>query len=282
MCNLFKNRKLVIATMHWKEKVIKPILENKLWVNCFTIENFNTDKFGTFTRDIKRSWNMIEAARSKINLAMDISWCDLWVSSEWSFWMNYWIPINSNLEIVLFIDRKNNIEITWKHLSINTNLNWKYIKNIKDAKKFLKECGFPKHWIIVRLWENINFFINKNIYNYKEFKKYIEKIFKFPFINKIFIETDMRANKNPTRMKNIELATNNLVINIQSKCPKCNYPWFIIKEKILWLLCWDCLSPTNIPIYNLYHCNNCNYSENKKIEWIGDYAPPWKCKYCNP
>ncbi len=283
MNNYFKNRKLVIATMHKKETVIQPLLEKSLGVKCITLDNLNTDKFGTFTRDIKRSWDMLEAARLKVYHAMDISGCDLWISNEWSFWMHKWLPfINSDFELSLLVDRKNNLEIRWHHLSPNTNVNWKYVTSVEDAIKTAKEWWFPEYWIIVRLRENINFFIYKNINTENDLKKSVNKLLSFPFIKKVYLETDMRAFRNPTRMKNIELSIKDLVKNIQSECPNCWAPWFVVKDIKRWLPCWWCLLPTNIPISEIYFCDKCNFSKEVKIEKYWDFADPWECPNCNP
>lgn len=283
MKDYFKNRKLVIATMHKKESVIKPILERELWVECFVVENFNTDRLWTFTRDIKRKWNMLETARLKINYAMEITWCDLWVSSEWSFWLHSWIPfLNSNFELTLLIDRKNNLEIAWHHLITNTNLDWKYLENFQEALEFAKKHWFPEHWVIIRLSEKSNFFIHKNINDENDLKNAINKILSLPFVKKFYIETDMRAHKNPTRMKNIELSINDLVKNIKSKCPKCESPWFIVSDIERWLPCKICLRPTDKPTFEIYTCKKCNFVKKVKIEKYWEYADPWECENCNP
>jgi hypothetical protein len=277
----FKDRTLVIATMHKKEKIIKPILEKELWVKCIIVENFNTDKFGTFTQDIKRSGDMLTTARLKVQHAMDISWCDLGISSEWSFWSHHWIPfINSNFELTLLVDKKNDIEIKWHHMSTDTNLNWVYVHSVAEALTTAKSWWFPEHGIIVRFSKNYNFLIDKNIHNERELEQAVKKILSLPFVNTAYIETDMRANKNPTRMKNIELSIIDLVNNIHSLCPQCWIPWFSIIDREKWLPCWECGTPTNLPLYNIYDCNKCHFS--KKVRNEKKYAPAWMCPHCNP
>ncbi len=61
----FKNRHLVIATMHHKEKVIAPILEQNLQVKCFLPEGFDSDVFGTFSGEIERKNSPLNIAREK-------------------------------------------------------------------------------------------------------------------------------------------------------------------------------------------------------------------------
>jgi len=51
---LFSDRLAVLATMHQKERVIAPLLERELGIKVIVPPDFNTDIFGTFTREVKR------------------------------------------------------------------------------------------------------------------------------------------------------------------------------------------------------------------------------------
>lgn len=82
MMDLFKNRKLIIATKHEKETVIAPLLEKELGVLCFIDENFDTDILGTFTGEVERKFDPITTARKKCLMAMEANDCDLGVASE--------------------------------------------------------------------------------------------------------------------------------------------------------------------------------------------------------
>ena len=61
--NIFKGRKIVIATMHGKERVIEPLIRQVLDVDVVVPQHFNTDRFGTFSRDVKRKGTQLETAR---------------------------------------------------------------------------------------------------------------------------------------------------------------------------------------------------------------------------
>ncbi len=61
--NYFKGRTLVLATKHEKEKVMAQILEKELGVKVVVPADFDTDQFGTFTREIKRGGDQLEATR---------------------------------------------------------------------------------------------------------------------------------------------------------------------------------------------------------------------------
>ena len=61
---------------------------------------------------------------------------------------------------------------------------------------------------------------------------------------KVFVETDMRACYNPTRMRVIEQTTHKLVAKINNKCPQCATPGFETAEVNRGLPCNLCNSPT--------------------------------------
>lgn len=69
----FTNRVAVLATMHQKEKVIAPLLEQELGVKVIVPQDFNTDIFGTFTREVKRLGTQIAAARLKAEKALAVT-----------------------------------------------------------------------------------------------------------------------------------------------------------------------------------------------------------------
>ncbi|MEI6064418.1 MAG: hypothetical protein WCQ26_07490, partial [Pseudanabaena sp. ELA748] len=81
----FSDRLVVIATMHRKELAIAPILEASLGVRVTVPQNFDSDLFGTFTRDIDRTTSQIETAKLKAKKALELIDADLAIASEGSF-----------------------------------------------------------------------------------------------------------------------------------------------------------------------------------------------------
>lgn len=281
--DIFSGRKLVIATMHGKEKIIWPLLEKNLWVKIIVPSKFNSDTFGTFTREIKRDWNQIEAAKSKLLAAMQEESIDLWIASEWSFWPHPACPfIPWNFELVLLIDLKNNYELTWVYRTYETNFLSEYISNFHQAKIFAQKIWFPEHGIILRNNEKDMKNIWKDISNFNQLKEVTDKLLSKIFTKKIFIETDMRAHKNPTRMKAIKYACENLLTGLQSFCPSCKSPGYIISNIEKWLLCSQCKSATELPKYNISICKSCNYTLKEENKDYGSLADPGYCNYCNP
>ena len=107
MKNIFDGRKIVIATMHEKEKIIGPLLENTFGMIPVLAKHFNTDLYGTFSGDIQRQGSQLEAARRKAIAALTLMDADLVVASEGSFGPHPSVPFfQSNLELIVLIDKK--------------------------------------------------------------------------------------------------------------------------------------------------------------------------------
>lgn len=279
----FKGRKLVIATMHQKERVIAPLLKKHLGAEIIVPRQFNTDKFGTFTREIKRAGSQLETARKKAYAAMASEGVDLGVSSEGSFDMHPSIPfVQSNLELVLFIDKKNRHEIRGHHRTQETNIDGQYVRSAKEALDFAKKIGFPEHGIILRKNKDGRRGIYKNIQTAEELVQKANKMFSGLFTKRIFVEADMRAHRNPTRMKAIEKATEDLIKNIASLCPKCRAHGFSAVDFEKGLKCALCNAPTDLPLYEIYLCDVCRHLEKKLAAGHGAVADSQHCEYCNP
>jgi len=280
---LYKGQKLVIATMHGKERAIAPLLKKHLGVQIVVPKQFNSDKFGTFTREIKRAGNQLEAARAKAYAAMASEGVDLGVSSEGSFGSHPSIPfIQSNLELVLFIDKKNGHEIRGHYRTSETNISGQYVATVEQALNFAKKVGFPEHGVIVRKSEKGHSKINKKIQTEKALIDTVSEMLSGIFTRRVFVESDMRAHRNPTRMKAIEKATADLIKNITSLCPSCQAPGFVVVDFEKGLRCSRCNIPTDLPLNDIYQCGTCNYKEKRPVLKHGKSANPQYCGYCNP
>ena len=148
---MFSGRKLLIATKHEKEKVISPLLEMVFGLKCFVAENFDTDVLGTFTGEVERKDDPITTARNKCLMAMEKENCDLAIASEGSFGAHPSIFfVHADDELLLFIDKKNELKIIARELSTDTNFNGEEIKTEKQLKDFTKQVKFPTHGLIVK------------------------------------------------------------------------------------------------------------------------------------
>jgi hypothetical protein len=278
---MFQGRNLLIATKHEKEKVIVPILEKELGVNCFLISDLDTDELGTFTGEVERKDDLITTARKKFIMAMEMANCDLAIASEGSFGPHPAIFfVHSDDEFLLLLDKKNDLEICVRELSLLTNYNGSEIKTEDELKKFATNSNFPTHGLILRKSKNDLSFIVKGITN--------EVQLKHTFLNLInnfgtaYIETDMRAMYNPTRMAVIERAALKLVEKIKSKCPNCGTPGFGIIDTKEGLPCHHCYFPTQSTLSFIYSCQKCTYKKEEQYPNGKQTEDPMYCDICNP
>jgi peptide subunit release factor 1 (eRF1) len=98
----------------------------------------------------------------------------------------------------------------------------------------------------------------------------------------IWIETDMRAHLNPSRMAVIREAAEDLVQKIQQTCPECNWPGFQVTRRLPGLPCAGCGSPTTLIYSWVYTCQKCDYQQTVPFPEGLTKADPGQCAYCNP
>lgn len=278
---MFKGRNLVIATKHEKEKVIAPILEKELGVKCFVALDLDTDELGTFTGEVERKDDPITTARKKCLLAMEITGCDLAIASEGSFGPHPSIFFaHANDEILLLIDKKNDLEIVVREISTETNFNGSEIKTVMELQEFADNSKFPSHGLIIRKANSDFSDIVKGITNIEQLKN----TFNYFISNygRAFVETDMRAMYNPTRMNVIEKASTQLAKKINSLCPSCNIPGFGITDSKKGLPCDLCNFPTRSTLSYLYTCQKCNHIEEEQFPNGKKKEDPMYCDICNP
>lgn len=282
--SIYNNRVAILATMHNKEKVISPLLKEHLEINVIVPQGLNTDVFGTFTREIKRPDTQIITARLKAKKALEMYDEEIAIASEGSFAPHPLIPyIYANREIIIFLDQENDLEIIGEVFSMETNFNHQTISSLEEAEEFAHKVGFPEHGLVIS-FDNISTgkteFI-KGITSKENLINSVETAIKNTN-GKFHIETDMRAMYNPTRMKNIAFATQDLINKINSLCPQCNTPGFMINQKIPGLPCELCHQPTSLIKAVIFQCQKCNFTQQQLFPNNQEFADPSLCEYCNP
>lgn len=280
---LFIERTAVLATMHGKEQVIAPILKEMLGIQVTVPPAFDTDRFGTFTGEIPRTGAQIEAARAKALRALELGDESLVIASEGSFGPHPGSPfIACDLEVILLLDTRHGIEIVGTSLSIETNFSHKIVCNLSEAQEFAVRVGFPQHGLIVsaQLLGDSQNRIFKGITN----EAFLNEAIKAALSESptAFIQTDMRAMHNPTRMKVIAEATRDLVAKVHSYCPQCGWPGFEITQRRVGLPCEWCMTPTELALAVVYICKKCSYCMEKKYPDGEEFADPGRCQFCNP
>jgi hypothetical protein len=277
----FKNRRIIIASMHQKEQAIAPLLAKELGLVCFTDSTFNTDQYGTFSGEVQRQSDPIATARAKCLHAMQQNQCDLGIASEGSFGPHpalFFIPADE--EFLIFIDQREGIEIIAKQLSTTTNYNGKLLKSEQDLLEFAHTAGFPSHGLILRPTADAASPIFKGITNQVALLQGFHQLREQ--YGEVYVETDMRAMYNPSRMEVIREATERLIQKIKSSCPQCDFPGFDVTSAVEGLKCQWCNKPTKSIEKHIYTCQKCHYAQEILHPYGKSKEDPMYCDHCNP
>lgn len=283
--SIFKNRIAVLATMHKKEKVISPIFEKEVGIQLIVPKGFNSDTFGTFTGDVKRTGDQFDAARLKAEAALKFSKKTLAVASEGSFGSHPVIPfLPFNREIVLLKDSEHEIELVGVATSTEINYKGSHVYSFEEALSFAESIGFPDTGVVVKAEDTSHESIEcvKGIISPDTLREAVESLMEQSKDKSVFIETDLRAMYNPKRMKVIEEAAKDLVSKMLSLCPDCSWPGFQITEKVKGLPCSWCNLPTDVVKAHVYQCEKCGYIKKDTFPDGKETADPGSCNFCNP
>ncbi len=282
---LFEGRTMLIATKHEKNKVIAPVFEKEFGVMCEVANEFDTDALGTFTGEIARKNDPLTTARLKCQLAMKQYNCDLAIASEGSFSPHpNSMFLAADEEFLILIDAKNDLEIAVREISTKTNFSAAEIKTEAELLEFAEKAKFPSHGLILRPAKNdftdVTYSMSSGLHNTAELKVVMKRLIKTH--GSVYVETDMRAMNNPTRMEVIGNAALKLIEKIKSVCPACDTPGFSITEIKKGLPCEWCGSPTNSILSAVYSCKKCAFKKEELFPQNKEVEDPMYCDNCNP
>lgn len=279
--NHWEGRQAVIGTMHSKEAVIGPHLE-KLGLLWEVPTQFDTDQFGTFTGEVKRAGTQREAARAKAHAATVVSGAPIGVASEGSFGPHPVIPFLSvGSELVLLIDREHDLEIIGMSTTTTPGIGRVAVESATEALEHAAAWGFPVQGVIVRGSEDGGPFI-KQCQTEAELATAVTDLLHHTQAHRVFLETDMRAHRHQSRMKEIAKATDDLITRCSSYCPACATPGFGMVRTLPGLPCAGCGQPSELVAVEVLGCVRCDYTETRPRSDGRTHADPGECSFCNP
>ncbi|MGJ3231470.1 MAG: DUF6671 family protein [Oceanicaulis sp.] len=273
-CVPFTGRTALVATMHGKEAALGPPLE-ALGFRLKTAETFDTDRFGTFSGEVKRAGDMLEAARAKAQAAFSRSdkQADWIVASEGAFGPSRAVPFLAEArELLLAWRPADGLEVVEQRISFETNFAAEDVPPGADPSDFLGRIGFPEHAVIVRAGEAI---LAKGVAGRAELDALITG-------RAVRLETDMRAHLNPTRMAEIARVAENLARRLASPCPACAAPGFGLARVERGLPCAACGTPTERVRLEIHACPACGHEAAHPRADGRTEAEPGDCPACNP
>lgn len=277
----YSGRRVALLTQHGKERIVAPVLDAALGCRVERVGGFDTDRLGTFTREIPRAGTQLEAARRKAHLGMSLSGLPLGLASEGACGPD---PVTGlipwGVEFLLFIDAVRGLEILGVARGRARHAH-RLVAQWTEVESFACEAGFPEHHLVLRPESAGDPRIRKGIRAWAELERTFALAREEALNGLVFLENDLRADANPTRMALIRQAAEDLSVRLQSPCPACGAPGFWLVERIPGLPCADCGSPTRESRAEVLGCLRCSHRLVRQASGASS-ADPGCCDLCNP
>lgn len=276
--------KAVLATMHGKERVIAPVLGRFLQMEVETIIGLDTDRFGTFTREVPRIGSAVDTARAKIAAAFELRPdARIGLASEGSFGPHPFLPfVPCGSELVMLVDRDRGLELQGHFTDSRPNFVQLAVTATSEAMAFAAQRGFPEQGIIVMGCVEDQPAPERGLFkaigDWAELEKVLGSLIGRD--SSAFLETDMRAHRNPRPRRAIRRATLDLVRASCSLCPSCGRPGFVITDLVPGVPCSWCGEPTDEIKARVFSCSGCGHRE-ERATGVSE-ASPGQCARCNP
>ncbi len=272
--------RLSLVTQHGKERIMAPLFAECFGAKLERATGFDTDSLGTFTREIERQGDQLEAARRKAQKGMELLDVTCGVGSEGAFGPSPFGFFPWNVELVVLVDRVRGIEIVGLAQGAAHHLH-EQVATRDALDSFARSAAFPEHGLVVRPDGENDPRIRKGLVEWPLLHAAFDEALAQSRSGAVFVESDLRAHMNPTRMEMIRRATANLIERMRSECPRCGTPGFWIVERIAGLPCRDCDLPTDEARAERWSCLAADHIEIRDVS-AGRLADPKRCGTCNP
>lgn len=232
--HLYRGDRAVLTAIHATEEVVAPIVERFLGLRLEVAGQLDTNAFGPFSRDIERAGSQLDAARAKIAAAFArMPYLKIGLASEGSYGPYPYIPCCPlEREIVVLVDRTADLELVGYHATSDTNFAHVIVADVAGGLDFAERAGFPVHGVIVMGYRDgdpaHDLALIKDAETWDDLTSALHQV--IADAGAAIVETDMRARRNPRRMRAIKRATIDLACRARSLCPGCGRLGYAVTE----------------------------------------------------
>ncbi len=265
---------IAFLTQHDKARAIGPALVGAGF-EVVTVDGFDTDSFGTFTGETARPGSQLEAATAKARKACEISGERFGLGSEGSFGSDPYIGVSPwARELLVLWDAQDGRAVSALVQGAATNYANCIVSSLHEARAFAVQVQFPSHGIIVGRPGETHF--SKDIADLQMLQARADDGL---VTGPVWLETDMRAHRNPTRMAMISLCAQELSDQLLRLCPGCASIGFGVESAVAGAPCSQCGLPTLALRARRIQCGVCKFTQETAVR---DTVPPSRCEQCNP
>jgi hypothetical protein len=276
----YTNQQIGLATMHAKERALAPAFRRVLGAEI-VVPGLDTDTLGTFSGEVPRPDALVETALLKADMVFEALDVDCALASEGSYGPIDRVPLNpGGVEILAFVDRKRGIRLVETMPTHRTT--WRLQRFAADDPErllALKGMGFPEFGVFVVCSSDMSQPI-KGLSTVEAVIDSMDREARRSSDGLAVLYSDMRAHKNPLRMKVLRAAGWKLAKRLERLCPRCHAPgWGSIGSR-RGLPCEGCGQPTHWIDFEIDGCNVCGHAEARPRKDGRQTAPKAACTVC--
>lgn len=251
-----------LATIHDKERAIAAPFMRVLGARVMAAPNVDTDTLGTFSGEIARPASPVEVTDMKARMTFETMDVDCSLASEGSYGPIFKVPLKpGGMEILTFIDRKRGVRITQTLTTHRTNWRMLFFKPGEDERvaRELKALGFPEYGVFAM--QNDDWLtVVKDLATVEDVTAAVNRLARLSADGQAMVIPDMRAHRNPLRMKVIRATAWRMARRLVDLCPKCQAPGFGYMDSRRGLPCESCGDPTHWIHFEIDGCSGCGHS----------------------
>jgi len=277
----YANARIGLATVHAKELAIAPPFRRVLDAEVVVAHGLDTDALGTFSGEVPRPDALVETCVIKAELAFRVLDVDCAIANEGSYGPIERVPlVPSGIEIMAFIDRKRGLRIVETLGTHRTNWRLSRFKaGDPNVPVVVTAMGFPRYGVFVISSTDPSRPV-KDLSNMDELVAAVNREAGRSEEGLAIVIADMRANRNPTRMRVLRALSWKLAKRLQRLCPKCQTPGFGSIGSRRGLPCECCGEPTHWVDFEIDGCSACGHAEARPRKDGRKTAPKLSCKAC--
>jgi hypothetical protein len=267
--------------MHEKERALAPAFRRVLGAEI-VVPPLDTDILGTFSGEVPRPDALVETALLKAEMVFEtLPDVDCALASEGSYGPIGRVPLTpGGVELLAFVDRKlglRHVETLPTHRTT-----WRlqrFAAGDPDRLLALKGVGFPRFGVFVVCSSDMSRPI-KNLSTVDDVIAAMDREARRSEDGLAVLYSDMRAHKNPLRMKVLRAAGYKLAKRLECLCPRCHAPGFGPIGSRRGLPCEACGEPTHWIDFEIDGCGVCGHATSRSRKDGRRTAPKLSCRAC--
>jgi hypothetical protein len=270
-----------LATMHEKERALAPVFRRVLGAEI-VVPVLDTDALGTFSGEVARPDTLVETALLKADMLFEaMPDLDYALASEGSYGPIDRVPLNpGGVELLAFVDRKRGIRHVETLPTHRTNWRLQRFAAADPARLLaLRDMGFPEFGVFVACSSNMSQPI-KGLATVEAVIEAMDREARRSEDGLAVLYSDMRAHKNPLRMKVLRATGWKLAKRLATLCPKCHAPGWGFIDSRRGLPCEACAAPTHWIDFEIDGCTVCGHATARARKDGRRTASRLSCRVC--